>query len=93
MTMPDQRRMVEVLWLDSTGHDGWTEPEVLAELARSIECRSAGIVVDESDAYLTIALGVGGLGQFLAPMCIPRSAIIDVVDVEPQNRAMTVDDV
>ena len=93
MTMPDQRRMVEVLFLDATGHDGWTSDEDTADITSHLECRAAGYLIESTDAYISIALARGGFDQWLAPMCIPRGAIIDVVDVEPQNRAMTVDDV
>jgi hypothetical protein len=92
VTMPDAPgRIVEVLWMDSTGHDGWTDPLDVEELPKRLEARAAGYVIEEADAYLTIALAVGGFNQILTPMCIPRGVIIEVRDFVPGGQARVPD--
>jgi hypothetical protein len=88
--MPEPQRVVEVLWIDSTGHDGWSD--TVTDLPTMIECRAVGIVADEGDAYMTLALAIGGAGQYLSPMCIPKAAIIDVHDYVPGGQARVPDD-
>jgi hypothetical protein len=71
--------IVEVLWVDSTGHSEWHEPDEAKELLTKLECRSAGYLVQDEPEGIVIALGAGGLGQYLDSMAIPRAAIISVV--------------
>ena len=68
--------VVEVLWVDSTGRGEWHQPEEAAELLDKMDCRSVGYLVSEDERGVVIALGAGGLGQYLDSMAIPRQAIL-----------------
>jgi hypothetical protein len=67
--------VVEVEWVDSTGHSEWHEPTEAKELLTKLECRSAGYLIADEPGGIIVALGVGGLGQYLDSMAIPRVAI------------------
>ena len=70
--------IVEVTWVDSTGRGEWHDPEEAAELLDKLACRSAGYLVHEDERGVVLALGAGGLGQYLDAMAIPRQAILSV---------------
>ena len=70
--------LVEVQWVDSTGHDGWHAPEEALENLDKMECLAAGYLVAEDEKGIVIALGHGALGQHLSSMAIPRAAVLRV---------------
>ena len=68
--------VIEVLWVDSTGRSEWHEPDEATELLGKMDCRSVGYLVSEDERGVVLALGAGGLGQYLDAMAIPRQAIL-----------------
>lgn len=78
MTVEAPGELVEVLWVDSTGHSEWHEPDEARDLLRKVECRAAGYLVCDEPEGIVIALGAGGLGQYLDSMAIPRAAIVEM---------------
>ena len=82
MSLPDvPGPIVEVIFMDSTGHDGWTPNDDLPDLITHLECRAAGYLLNDNPLSVTIGLARGGFDQTLSPMCIPRGAIIDMIVV------------
>ena len=77
--------VVEVAWVDSTGRSDWHDPEEATELLDKLACRSAGYLVHEDELGIVLALGAGGMGQYLHAMAIPRQAILSVVRLAPQG--------
>jgi len=75
--------LVEVQWVDSTGHDGWHEPDQSSELLGKMDCLAAGYLIEDKPEGIVVALGAGGLGQLLDSMAIPRAAIVSVVRLIP----------
>jgi hypothetical protein len=72
---PDRLPIVEVEWVDSAGHDGWRDQAEAADLLPRLGCRVAGYLVHDEPEGIVVALGIGGHGQYLAAMGIPRAAI------------------
>lgn len=81
--------LVEVQWVDSTGHDGWHEPDQSSELLGKMDCLAAGYLIEDKPEGIVLALGAGGLGQLLDSMAIPRAAIVSVVRLAPPTRTVT----
>jgi len=70
--------LVEVEWVDSTGHSEWHTPEAATELLTKMECLAAGYLLEDTPEGIVIALGAGALGQRLDSMAIPRAAIVSM---------------
>lgn len=68
--------LVEVAWVDSTGHSEWHEPDAAKELLGKMDCLVAGYLIQDEPEGIVVALGTGGLGQLLDSMAIPRAAIV-----------------
>jgi hypothetical protein len=83
----DRRDIVEVEWVDSTGHSEWHQPEEAQELLTKLDCRSAGyLIADEPDGII-VALGIGAFGQYLDSMAIPRTAIRSLTRLHHSKKA------
>ena len=69
-------KVIRVEWADITGHDRpWWEPEDAGAL-RPAEITSIGVLVSESDGYITVAGSWEDDGALLGNVnCIPRGAI------------------
>jgi hypothetical protein len=87
MTLEAPGPIVEVVWVDSTGHGEWHHPEEAEALLDKIECRSAGYLLHDKPEGIVVALGTGGLGQRLGSMAIPRQAVISVRHLEKKGKA------
>ena len=74
-------KIVLIEWLDSkAGPGGWEYLEDIEKI-KPITCRSVGFLIDEEDAYKTIAPTIGG-GQVLGRVTIPVCAITKFVVIE-----------
>ncbi len=82
MSVERPGQLVEVEWLDSTGHSGWHDPDEATELLTKLECLVAGYLIEDKPEGIVVALGAGGLGQRLDSMAIPRGAIVSVTRLD-----------
>jgi hypothetical protein len=81
--------LVEVLWVDTTGSNGWTT--IKAELQAtsrlpSMRCVSVGHVLEDTPEMLTVALSVNCDGQCNSSITIPRFAIVQVTPLQHAPR-------
>jgi hypothetical protein len=81
--------LVEVEWLDSTGHGEWHDPEEAKELLTKLACLSVGYLVADEPTGIVISLGVGDVGQYLDSMAIPRVAIVSMTRLTPSKKVAT----
>jgi hypothetical protein len=79
--------VVEVEWVDSTGHSEWHEPDQARELLGKLECRAAGYLIADEPEGIIVTLGFGGLGQYLDSMAIPRAAIVSMTRLHSSKKA------
>ncbi len=78
-------RLVEVVWVDSSGFSGgetWQDKEDVVRQAQEREicsCWSVGYVVYEDDRAITLTLGHNGKdGMVMDPTIIPKVAVVEI---------------
>lgn len=87
MNAPEpKKRLVWLHWLDSCVHDGGWANEALANGQKPLFVESAGILIAESKYHMTITCSAVENGQRLAPMTIPKCAILDRGELSPVKR-------
>ncbi len=79
---PIPHQIVEVLWLDSNSHEGWTEMETIL-VGDKLECLSVGYLLKKTRDYITLGPSLSltdhnetGIRQVSGDITIPRNAII-----------------
>ena len=80
---PPPMPLVEVYWVDSTGHDGWRD---VASRRRVLQddglagcyCRTAGYLVEDVPGWVAVTLGQSASGCLDSMIQIPRQAIVQV---------------
>jgi hypothetical protein len=81
-----KRDPVEVLWLDSVGGSGWEHPDAARRDAstETMRCHTIGYLLEDTDDYLLLCMGqMENSGSVLAPLQIPKVAVIRVTEVIP----------
>jgi len=67
-------KLEHITWLDSTGYDGWHEPDDSID----VRCNSVGWVTAENEVSITLTGHINvGSGLHHADLCIPKCAIIE----------------
>ena len=67
--------IIVVEWHDSRGVTGGWENRETCELLDHCVCVSAGVLVDETEDYVTLAVGADE-AQFIGRLSIPTRAIV-----------------
>lgn len=70
--------MVEVEWTDSGGQSYWHDPADSVSTEAEMQCLSVGYMAEDSERVVCLVMGVGGMGQHLNSMTIPRSNVLKV---------------
>lgn len=75
MTRPKTLYTAAVEWVDSTGRDGWHEPQEAIDMLDQVGCHAVGQVIADDERGIVLTLSVGDAGIVLDSMAIPRAAI------------------
>lgn len=68
--------MVEVFWVDSAFHRGWTNHETKRKEMSAAECRTLGYLVENGKACVKVAHSVDADNEsFADAIAIPRVAV------------------
>ncbi len=77
MAWPDPMKTVEVEWLDSRSHGGWSTVELYMQrmLDGGLACKSSGYLLDQNDERVVILQSQAESGSITDAIQIPRVAI------------------
>lgn len=87
--MGDALKPVLVHWIDSCGEGGWQQVRDAQRDARevSLEARSVGFVIDETDDWLLLAMGEMHAAKVVHDtMQIPKVAIREVIQLRKAGK-------
>lgn len=73
MSTPENYRVVEIHWEDSSAQHGWTHRDALRPKPEMI--RSVGLMVEEDEDGVTLTASVSSDDAFDSPVTIPWSAV------------------
>ncbi len=89
MSWPKPMPIVEVEWVDSVRHGGWSSPEQYAKgIGEGKDCRTAGYLFRKDRKSICVALnqGTSDDGSICDMMEIPRSAVRSIRVIEKPKR-------